>query len=224
MARLCELACSNSHLDLCHVRHLPGNPVRDASDIFPMNWRFLPPLDPQVSGYIEALCHLSLCHKEPAKGRGLWMPWAGSLWQKRAGVAYLITVKLWTNENAVLKELDQWEPLHICRCLCSCAGTWTAGSPPGRWRPSLSGSSQGSRYTLCEITPPTTRPCWGRPGGRGRRRRTSDRSGSGPGGRSCRTRWVEPAGTARGRTRSSCRSGSGPGGSSWPWSTTVTRS
>ena len=52
MDRLCELACSNSHLDLCHVRHLPGNPVRDASDIFAMNWRFLPPLDPQVSLFL----------------------------------------------------------------------------------------------------------------------------------------------------------------------------
>ena len=39
MDQLCELACSNSHLDLCYVRELPGNPVRDASDIFPMNWR-----------------------------------------------------------------------------------------------------------------------------------------------------------------------------------------
>ena len=48
LGQLCELACSNSHLDLCNVRQLPGNPVRDASDVFPMNWRFLPPLDPQV--------------------------------------------------------------------------------------------------------------------------------------------------------------------------------
>ena len=47
MGRLCELACNNSHLDLCNVRQLPGNPVKDASDIFPMNWRFLPTLDPQ---------------------------------------------------------------------------------------------------------------------------------------------------------------------------------
>ena len=52
LARLCELACHNSHLDLCHVRQLPGNPVRDASDIFAMNWRFLPPLDPQVSVFL----------------------------------------------------------------------------------------------------------------------------------------------------------------------------
>ena len=80
MGRLCGLACSNSHLDLCHVRHLPGNPVKDASDIFPMNWRFLPPLDPQVPRYIQAIwqkkhgSHLSLCHKEPAKGRRFWMP------------------------------------------------------------------------------------------------------------------------------------------------------
>ena len=37
MGRLCELA---------------GNPVRDASEIFAMNWRFLPPLDPQVSVFL----------------------------------------------------------------------------------------------------------------------------------------------------------------------------
>ena len=52
MGRLCELACNNSHLDLCYVRQLPGNPVTDASDIFAMNWRFLPPLDPQVSVFL----------------------------------------------------------------------------------------------------------------------------------------------------------------------------
>ena len=39
LARLCELACHNSHLDLCNVRQLPGNPVRDASDIHPSLWR-----------------------------------------------------------------------------------------------------------------------------------------------------------------------------------------
>ena len=39
MGRLCELACNNSHLDLCYVRQLPGNPVRDASDIHPSIWR-----------------------------------------------------------------------------------------------------------------------------------------------------------------------------------------
>ena len=49
MGQMCELACNNSHLDLCNVRQLPGNPVTDASDIFPMIWRFLPTLDPQVS-------------------------------------------------------------------------------------------------------------------------------------------------------------------------------
>ena len=52
MDRLCELACNNNHLDLCYVRQLPGNPVKDASDIFAMNWRFLPPVDPQVSVFL----------------------------------------------------------------------------------------------------------------------------------------------------------------------------
>lgn len=34
MADLCSLACSHPNLDLCYVRDLPGNPVRDASSIF----------------------------------------------------------------------------------------------------------------------------------------------------------------------------------------------
>ena len=42
-----------------------------------------------------------LCHKEPAKGkkdpsRGLWVPWAGSLWHKRAGAASLWTPRKWS--------------------------------------------------------------------------------------------------------------------------------
>ena len=39
LGRLYELACSNPHLDLCYVRQLPGNPVREASDIHPSIWR-----------------------------------------------------------------------------------------------------------------------------------------------------------------------------------------
>ena len=46
--QLCDLACSNNNLDLCNVRRLPGTPVADASSMFPMIWRFLPTLDPQV--------------------------------------------------------------------------------------------------------------------------------------------------------------------------------
>ena len=53
MDRLCELACSNSHIDLCNVRQLPGNPVRDASHLHPSIWRFLPSLDPQVSVFLS---------------------------------------------------------------------------------------------------------------------------------------------------------------------------
>ena len=48
LARLCDLACSNNHLDMCHVGSLPGTPVKDARKIFAMNWRFFPTLDPQV--------------------------------------------------------------------------------------------------------------------------------------------------------------------------------
>ena len=46
--QLCDLACSNNNIDLCNVRQLPGTPVADASSMFPMIWRFLPTLDPQV--------------------------------------------------------------------------------------------------------------------------------------------------------------------------------
>ena len=48
MTQLCDLACADPQLDLCNVRSLPGTPVEDASNIFAMNWRFFPTLDPQV--------------------------------------------------------------------------------------------------------------------------------------------------------------------------------
>ena len=48
MAQLCDLACVDPQLDLCNVRSLPGTPVEDASNMFAMNWRFFPTLDPQV--------------------------------------------------------------------------------------------------------------------------------------------------------------------------------
>ena len=52
MSDLCHLACTNTHLDLCYIRQLPGTPVIDATDIFAMNWRFFPTLDPQVDMYM----------------------------------------------------------------------------------------------------------------------------------------------------------------------------
>ena len=47
-AQLCDLACRSDRLDLCEVHQLPGTPMRDASRVFAMNWRFFPTLDPQV--------------------------------------------------------------------------------------------------------------------------------------------------------------------------------
>ena len=49
--KLCNLACKPqySNLDICHMKQLPGTPLKDARKIFPMNWRFFPTLDPQVS-------------------------------------------------------------------------------------------------------------------------------------------------------------------------------
>jgi hypothetical protein len=46
MQDLCELACSDPNLDLCYVKKIPA--LGDISKVFPMNWRFVPLLDPQV--------------------------------------------------------------------------------------------------------------------------------------------------------------------------------
>ena len=45
----CDLSCKDSNLDLCDIRNLPGTPMIDAKEVFPMNWRFFPTLDPQVN-------------------------------------------------------------------------------------------------------------------------------------------------------------------------------
>ena len=44
----CAMACEDSNLDLCDVANLPGTPFKDATKVFPMNWRFFPTLDKQV--------------------------------------------------------------------------------------------------------------------------------------------------------------------------------
>ena len=40
-------------LYLFNVRSLPGTPVNDAQNIFAMNWRFFPTLDPQVDIFLS---------------------------------------------------------------------------------------------------------------------------------------------------------------------------
>ena len=45
---ICGLACSDSNLDVCVASDLPGTPMKNATDIFPRNWRFFPSLDKQV--------------------------------------------------------------------------------------------------------------------------------------------------------------------------------
>lgn len=60
MKDLCEAACNDPNLDLCHVRKIPS--LGDISKVFPMNWRFVPLLDPQVQKvklcYFLPLCSL----------------------------------------------------------------------------------------------------------------------------------------------------------------------
>ena len=53
MVDLCNLACSNDRLDLCHVDHLPHPLFANAVHMFPMIWRFFPTLDPQVDVFVS---------------------------------------------------------------------------------------------------------------------------------------------------------------------------
>ena len=48
MKTLCKYACDNPTLDLCHAGKLPGRPMKDATKVFAMIWRFFPTMDPQV--------------------------------------------------------------------------------------------------------------------------------------------------------------------------------
>ena len=66
-ARLCSVACTDTRLDLCDIRHLPG-PLGNstAAAMFPMNWRFLPTLDPQVAAFVSRDLDSRLSAREAA--------------------------------------------------------------------------------------------------------------------------------------------------------------
>ena len=54
MSRLCSLACQTDLLDLCDVKTVPRQvAARQTANLFPMLWRFLPTLDPQVSVFLS---------------------------------------------------------------------------------------------------------------------------------------------------------------------------
>ena len=49
MSRLCELACTHDFLDLCQINTVPRSlDTKNSAKLFPMIWRFLPSLDPEV--------------------------------------------------------------------------------------------------------------------------------------------------------------------------------
>jgi len=50
---LCKLACNDSNLDIFDTANLPGIPMKNATDMFAMNWRFFPTLDPQVRVLVD---------------------------------------------------------------------------------------------------------------------------------------------------------------------------
>lgn len=49
--QLCQFACENPHIDLCQIKNIPG--LGNVQKLFPMNWRFLPTLDSQVSQFMS---------------------------------------------------------------------------------------------------------------------------------------------------------------------------
>ena len=51
MDQLCQWSCQYSQLQLCHAHHIPA--LGNVSKIFPMIWRFLPLLDPQVTHFLS---------------------------------------------------------------------------------------------------------------------------------------------------------------------------
>lgn len=50
---LCELLCTYTNFDICKVDELPGTPRHNTKDVYPLNWRFFPTLDPQVSQWMN---------------------------------------------------------------------------------------------------------------------------------------------------------------------------
>ena len=51
-AKLCEVACANSNLDLCDIADFDGDFDIDLNNVVPTVWRFLPMADPKVSLYV----------------------------------------------------------------------------------------------------------------------------------------------------------------------------
>ena len=52
---LCNLACQNEHFDICDMKNLPGQPLKDASKTYPTFWRYFPTLDLQVQSIFSTL-------------------------------------------------------------------------------------------------------------------------------------------------------------------------
>ena len=57
-------------LYLFNVRSLPGTPVNDAQNIFAMNWRFFPSLDPQVDIFLSRDLDSRINEREALSTRG----------------------------------------------------------------------------------------------------------------------------------------------------------
>ena len=57
---LCSLWCQFEYFDLCNITEIPNIQLQNASKMFPMNWRYFPTLDPQVSFITKTLSHCIL--------------------------------------------------------------------------------------------------------------------------------------------------------------------
>ena len=67
---LCEFACDNPHFDLCDITNIPG--LGNVKKLFPMFWRFLPPLDSQVSYFMSRDLDSLINEREVAAVQEWW--------------------------------------------------------------------------------------------------------------------------------------------------------
>ena len=68
--QLCEFACKNPNFDLCHTKNIPG--LGNVQKLFPMNWRFLPTLDSQVSYFMSRDLDSLIYKREVAAVQEWW--------------------------------------------------------------------------------------------------------------------------------------------------------
>ena len=65
LAKLCKIACKYSIFDLCNVKKIPFfRNIENVTKILPLNWRFFPTMDPQVTLFASRDLDSRICERE----------------------------------------------------------------------------------------------------------------------------------------------------------------